>query len=106
MKKTNITSGPAQIFSSMHCVHHFRKPRLLHPLRSIHKCIWNEVDLAPLACQDVFAYAADTPLQSVHINDITKHKFILFHLFNCIGNVKILIHRKIEHYIRLSDIII
>ena len=65
-----------------------------------------QVDLAPLARQDVFAYAADKPLRSVHINVITKHKFILFHLFNCIGNVKILIHRKIEHYIRLSDIII
>ena len=87
-------------------MHHFPKPKLLGPLRSVRNCIRNEVDLAPLACQDVFAYAADKPLRSVHISVITKHKFILFHLFNCIGNVKILIHRKIEHYIRLSDIII
>ena len=28
------------------------KTNVLSPLRSIHMCIWNEMDLVPLACQD------------------------------------------------------
>ena len=32
---------------------HLRKPRVLTPLRSLRLCVRNEVELVPLACEDV-----------------------------------------------------
>ena len=39
--------------STRHQVDHLRKPRLLSQLHSLRTCVRNEVDLVPLACEDV-----------------------------------------------------
>ena len=43
------TSKKYKLFDALFHLWHTRKPRALSPLGSI--CIWNEVDLVPLACE-------------------------------------------------------